>query len=190
MRALLTTMFLLLSILPARADGELAGLITPFDQQRLARFDVTMKEALAEARAGGAPDDQVVLNEALKGSALDIAAYDLSGNWKCRVIKLGGLPPLTVYPNFKCRIADDGSGYTLTKLSGSQLTGGRFFTGSGTRLVYLGAGWVAGEKPRSYGDDPKENQVAYAERRGRNRIVLMFPQPQYESKLDVMVLER
>lgn len=190
MRMLLTALFLLLSPLPSWADGEIDRIITPFDNTRIERFDQTFKAALAEARKGGAPEDVAVLNEALKGSPLEIATYDMSGNWKCRVIKLGGVLPLTVYPNFKCRIGDDGASYVLTKLTGSQLTGGRFYTMGDTRLIYLGAGWVTGEKPRKYGDAPKENQVAYVERRGRNRLVFMFPEPQYESKLDVMVLER
>jgi hypothetical protein len=59
-----------------------------------------------------------------------------------------------------------------------------------TRLTYVGAGHVAGEAPRRYGQDTTENQVAFAERRAPNRIVLMFPEPQYESKLDILVLER
>ena len=190
MRIILTALFLVLSLLPARADGDLDRIITPFDDKRIEGFDKTFKAALAEARKGGAPEDLAVLNEALKGSPLDIASYEMSGTWKCRVIKLGGGLPLVVYPNFKCRIGDDGASYVLTKLTGSQLTGGRFYTMGDTRLIYLGAGWVSGEKPRKYGDDPKENQVAYVERRGKNRLVFMFPEPQYESKLDVMVLER
>ena len=65
-----------------------------------------------------------------------------------------------------------------------------FYTLSATRLAYLGAGYVIGEKPRSYGQDPKENQVAIVERRGKNRLVFLFPEPQYESKLDILVMER
>lgn len=175
---------------PVRADGDLDRLITPADDARLEHFDATAAEALAEARKGGDASDLAVLEAALAGKALDIASFDMTGTWKCRVIKVGGLLPLVAYPNFRCRIADDGASYVLTKLSGSQLTGGRFYVAGETRLVYLGAGWVVGDAPRKYGDDPKENQVAYVERRGKNRIILMFPAPQYESKLDILVLER
>ena len=101
-----------------------------------------------------------------------------------------GQLPLVVYGWFKCRISDDGAGWMLEKLTGSQRTTGRFYTLSATRLAYLGAGYVEGEKPRAYGEDPKENQVALVERRAKNRIILLFPAPQYESKLDVLVLER
>jgi hypothetical protein len=65
-----------------------------------------------------------------------------------------------------------------------------FYTLSATRLAYLGAGYYAGEEARRYGEDAKQDQAAVAERRGENRIVIMFPAPQFESKLDVLVLER
>lgn len=175
----------------AHADGELDKRLTAFDKDRLARFDSILKEALAEASAGGTAEDLDLLNAALAGAPLPLAEdFDPTGDWKCRTIKAGGGLPLVVYGWFTCRIGDDGAGWMLEKLTGSQRTQGRFYTLSATRLAYLGAGHVAGDKPRSYGDDPKENQVAIAERRAKNRIVLMFPAPQYESKLDVLVLER
>ena len=61
---------------------------------------------------------------------------------------------------------------------------------SAKRLVYVGAGHVAGEPPRRYGDDAQQNQVAITERLAENRIILLFPEPQYESKIDILVLER
>jgi hypothetical protein len=78
----------------------------------------------------------------------------------------------------------------LEKLTGSQRTKGTFYTLSDTRLAYLGAGHYADEKPRRYGDDATRDQVALAERRAEDRIILMFPAPQFESKLDVLILER
>lgn len=174
----------------ARADGALPKLLTPFDKARLEAVDTTVAAALAEARSGGSPADVAVLDQALAGTPLDIAGYDMSGNWKCRTIKAGGALPLTVYPWFACRISDDGAGARLEKLTGSQRTQGAFYTLSDTRLAYLGAGYVAAEAPRRYGQDAKQDQVAIAERRGKNRIVLLFPAPHYESKLDILVLER
>lgn len=187
-------LFILLALaaatVPAQADGALAKLLTPFDKQRLDAVDATVNSALAEARAGGSAQDVAVLDDALAGTPLDLANHDISGSWKCRTIKAGGTLPLTVYPWFACRITEDGAGTRLEKLTGSQRTTGAFYTLSETRLAYLGAGYVTGEKPRRYGQDPKENQVAIVERRGRNKLVFLFPAPQYESKLDILVLER
>jgi len=175
----------------ALADGVLDKRLTPFDKDRLAKLDVTVASALAEARAGGTPEDVAILDAALAGTALPLAeGYDPNSAWKCRTIKAGGTLPLTVYPWFACRISEDGAGWQLEKLTGSQRTRGMFYTLSATRLAYLGAGYVNGEKPRSYGQDPKENQVAIVERRGRNKLVFLFPAPQYESKLDILVMER
>jgi hypothetical protein len=173
------------------ADGEMDKRLTPSDKQRLAGFDATLQEALAEAKAGGAPEDVKLLDAALSGTPLPLAeGYDPAGDWRCRTIKAGGGLPLVVYGWFKCRISDDGAGWKLEKLTGSQRTTGRFYTISATRLAYLGAGHYADEKPRPYGEDAGRDQVAFVERRAADRIILMFPAPQFESKLDVLLLER
>jgi Domain of unknown function (DUF4893) len=190
-----TALFTLLAMVaftaPARADGEIVRIITVGDQMKLDKFDSTLNEAVAEAKAGGSPADVQVLEEALAGKPLAIdAGPDPAGDWRCRTIKLGGTLPLTVYGWFKCRISDDGTGWVLEKTSGSQRTKGKFYTASDTRLTYLGAGHVAGEEPRRYGQTPWHNQVAYAERRGDTRILLMFPEPNFESKLDLLELQR
>jgi hypothetical protein len=176
---------------PVRADGEIIWVITVGDQLKLDKFDTTLKEAIAEAKAGGSPADVKTLEEALAGKPTPIdAGPDPMGDWRCRTIKAGGTLPLTVYGWFKCRISDDGTGWVLEKTSGSQRTKGKFYTASDTRLTYLGAGYVAGEEPRRYGQMPWQNQVAYAERRGDSRILLMFPAPNFESKLDILELQR
>ena len=191
-RILLALLVSLSAISIAKADGELDKRLTSFDKDRLARFDAILGEAVAEAMAKGAKEDAAILTAALAGTPLPLAeGFDPVGGWRCRTIKAGGTSvPLVVYGWFKCRISDDGAGWKLEKLTGSQRTTGRFYTLSATRLAYLGAGYVNGEKPRAYGDDPKENQVAVVERRAKNRIILLFPAPQYELKLDVLVLER
>lgn len=186
-----TALFLLAGAAAALADGVLDSKLSAADKQRLAAFDATLAAALAEARAGGSAADKTVLEDVIAGKPLPLAdGVDVKGNWRCRTLKLGGTLPLTVYPWFKCRISDDGAGWMLEKLSGSQRTKGFFYTVSGERLAYLGAGHVAGESARRYGQDAKEDQVAYVERRSPNRIILMFPAPHYESKFDILVLER
>ena len=175
----------------AHADGELETLLTPLDKDRLARFEAISAEALAEARAGGSQPDLAVLEAALKGSPLPLAeGFDPTGDWKCRTIKAGGGLPLVVYGWFKCRIGDDGAGWRLEKITGSQRTSGRFYTLSATRLAFVGAGHYHDEQPRRYGEAAERDQVAIAERRGEKRIILMFPAPKFESKLDILVLER
>ena len=177
---------------PALADGELDKIISDFDKARLANFDKTEAEALSEALRGD-PAEVEILTAALSGKPLPIEGdFDAVGNWRCRVIKAGGDTslPLVVYGWFKCKITDDGSGWFVTKISGSQRLTGRLYTKSATEMVFLGAGHVNDDPPRKYGEDAEHDQVAIVTRRAKDRLVFAFPAPKFESKLDVMVLER
>lgn len=175
---------------PAVADGVLDKILTQFDKDRLANFDKTRSEALSEGLRGE-PEDVEILTKALDGEPMPIASgFDMTGSWKCRVIKVGGTLPLTPYGWFKCRVSDDGSGWYLEKISGSQRLTGRFYTESDTKLIFVGAGHVNDDPPRKYGDNPKEDQVAVVTRRGKNKVLLEFPAPQYESKHDILLMER
>lgn len=191
MKHLMPVILLLAFTGVARADGELPSLLTQADKQKLAAFESNKAEALNAAREKGAPADVAILNAALQGKPLSMSgSFDATGKWRCRTIKLGGGLPLVVYPHFRCEITDDGAGWFLKKLSGSQRTQGRFYTDNDTRLVYVGAGTVNDYPPRKYGDDPNENQVAIVERLASDRLLLQFPDPYYESDFDIMVLER
>ena len=177
---------------PALADGALDKIISPFDEARLADFQKTEAQALSEALRGD-PAEVEILTAALSGKPLPIDGdFDPTGRWRCRVIKAGGDPglPLVVYGWFKCRISDDGAGWFVEKISGSQRLTGRLYTRSATELVFLGAGHVNDDPPRKYGEDAEQDQVAIVTRRGKDRLVFEFPAPKFESKLDVMVMER
>lgn len=177
--------------LPARADGTFPTSLATEDQQRLEAFETARAEAIAEARAGGSPEDVSVLDEVLSGRPSKMEPAEMAGIWRCRTIKLGGLLPLTIYRDFKCRITDDGAGLRLEKLTGSQRTGGTFYDlADETRLGYAGAGWVAGEAPMRYGSDPERNQVGYLVVLGPERMRLELPLPQVESKFDILELRR
>ena len=192
MRKILFSLLFTLSLAsPAIADGELDKLLSAFDKDRLANFEKTEAEALAEGLRGGTAEEIDTLISALAGEKLSMSgSYDPVGNWKCRVIKVGGSLPITPYNWFKCRIRDDGAGWFVEKISGSQRLTGRLYTKSDIELVFVGAGHVNDDAPRKYGQDPKEDQVAIVTRRGEDRLVFEFPAPQYESKLDVLVMER
>lgn len=175
---------------PALADGEVDRLITAHDRSRLQRYETTRREASAEARAGGNPADIAIVEAALGGERASFEGFDMTGAWRCRTIKLGGLLPLVVYDWFRCRVDDDGSGWRLEKISGSQRTTGRFFTDSESRLIYLGSFYIAGEPTPPYGSRKDSDQVGYAYRNGSSRFWIEFPQPAFESKLDVLELRR
>lgn len=186
-------LFAILVSLPASqalATGEIQNLITDADSARLRNYDSTRETALAEAKAGGAAGDIAELEKLTPRASVAFDGFDMTGNWKCRTIKAGGLSPLVIYSWFKCRVTDDGSGWMLEKISGSQRTKGRFFTDSDKRLTYLGSFFVAGETARKYGSGPQSDQVGYTFRTGSNEWRIEFPAPHYESKLDILEFRR
>ena len=189
---------ILLSVLgggPALADGAIVSLMTAADKAKLEAFDATRAKALADARAGAAAADLAELDKAMTGAALPLRNVDLTGAWRCRVIKVGrkseASPPLVVYPWFSCRISEDDAGAWLDKLTGSQRTRGLLYDDGDTRAIYLGALYYGDEKPNFYGRGAAErNQVAYVQRTGAKKLRFEFPSPEFESLLDVMELER
>ena len=192
MRKALTVALLLAALAPAPAlaTGEIENLITQADRARLEKFDAARREAMAEARREGAPQDVKVLDEIDARPKLPFSGFDMTGDWQCRTIKAGGPAPLVVYGWFRCRVADDGSGWRLEKLSGSQRTAGRFFDETETALTYLGALHFAGDRAPAYGADPDSDQVGRAFRSGEDRWRIEFPLPRHESKFDILEFRR
>ncbi|MEO3385596.1 DUF4893 domain-containing protein [Mesorhizobium sp. CAU 1741] len=172
------------------ATGEILSLITDADQQRLDGYDATRREAAEAARTGGTKEDVAIVDSILSAPQLSFEGFDMTGDWQCRTAKLGGLSELVIYSWFRCRVTDDGSGWRLEKLSGSQRTTGRFFTDSDTRLTYLGVGSVNDQPSPPYGAGPASDQVGYAYRTGEDRWHIEFPAQTYESKLDILELRR
>ncbi|MCC6890602.1 MAG: DUF4893 domain-containing protein [Hyphomicrobiales bacterium] len=186
----LVALALLLAATPSRATGEIEGLITQADRDRLAKYEATREEALKEARAGGSAEDIATLEKAISPAPQSWSSFDMTGDWQCRTIKAGGLAQLVVYGWFKCRVTDDGSGWTLTKLTGSQKTRGRFFTDSDTRLTYLGAFAVNDDPFPAYGKGAETDQAGYAFLMSPKSWRIEFPAPYYESKLDILEFRR
>lgn len=191
MRFPILTVLLICIAHSAFADGTINKIITASDKVRLASHETTKAQALSEARKGGEPADIAKLNDIFAAPTLGFGEnFDMTGNWQCRTIKLGKTTPLVIYSWFKCRVTDDGSGWMLEKISGSQRTKGRFFTDSDTRLIYLGSGFIAGEKPKKYGSGADTDEVGYAYRMSTNSFRIEFPSPALESILDVLELKR
>jgi hypothetical protein len=174
----------------ARADGPLPRLLTPADQSRLQQFDTVRADALAQARQGGSAAEVAELESAMAGEASPLQGVDLTGDWRCRTLKLGKSRPLVVHGWFRCRIDDDGAGWRLRKLDGSQRTTGRFYDLGDERMAYLGVSTLGRQRPAKYGQDAKRNQVAIAVVPGPGRLRLEFPLPRSESLLDVLELRR
>jgi len=174
----------------AFADGEVQKLMTPSDKARLEKYGETRKAAIAEAQAGD-PAEVKEFNEVLARPAIAFSDKDLTGTWQCRTIKAGGnFGVLVIYDWFRCRVSDDGSGWMLEKLTGSQRTKGRFYDDDARRAIYLGSFFVEGDPVQPYGSGPKTDQVGYAFRTGVDAWRIEFPAPYYESTLDILEFRR
>lgn len=189
-KRLIACLLMIVLTSPGLAESDLlATTLTPEDLGRLAGFSKARDDAVAEARAGAEPGELAVLDEILAGDELPVQGADIRGEYRCRVVKLGGLMPLVVYDWFRCTIGEDGIGYVLEKTSGSQRLTGHFVDDTETSLIFYGAGHYADEAPRAYGDDPARNMVGRFVKVGDDRYRLELPLPQFESNFDILELE-
>ena len=171
--------------------------VRPADAPRLEAFNAALGRALAQALAGGAPEDVALLTAALAGEP---GAPDPAGDWSCRTLKLGGLLPLVAYAPFRCRIEETAPGaWTLEKLSGSQRLRGTIRLEDG-RALYTGVGFVEGGPAAAYEDLPEDQapvergqthaQVGLFEQAGPDQARLLLPRPLLESDFDILWLTR
>lgn len=167
------------------------------EQVRLDRYQASAGKALLQALSAGSLGDVDQLQEALAGIPMAPLATTLTGEWDCRTFKLGGITPLTVYAQFKCAFAPNGTAFTFEKLTGSQRTVGRV-TMQDRTMIYLGVGYVSEEEPMAYADLPPEDfgdglyqpQVGIVEQTGPNTARILFPAPINESDFDLLYLTR
>ena len=188
MRRTLKTLLIAAAILvPAAAEAGWQDEASSFDQSRLARLDEARSQAIAEA--GDVSAARETLDAAATGGSL-------TGTWRCRTIKLGGMTSSVVYSWFRCRISDERGALRFEKISGSQRMGGTLYP-EANGYVYLGASWVKGEKPHRYSGSgasvgaqaTPDDQVGHLTATSAGARLEM-PYPLQESTLDVIELKR
>jgi hypothetical protein len=172
--------------------------LRPVDRPRIERFEEILGGAMLQALAGATPEEAMVLAAALRGEP---GQPDPVGDWSCRVIKLGGLLPISVYPPFRCRITETGPDrWRIEKLTGSQRLEGVMAVREGG-VLYLGTGYVDGGPAQGYEAFPPDEQVAvepgqtypqvgFFEQAGPGQARLLLPQPMFESDFDILWLTR
>ena len=173
---------------------------SPADVQRLSLLSESRAKGLLEA-ANGNPSDVAAARSILSAGVVSASPSRLTGTWRCRTIKLGGLTPTIVYSWFKCRISDRGGQLLFEKTSGSQRTSGTLYPDGGG-FVYLGASYVhyngANEKPPAYSgtgaaagaSQTPDDQIGLLSLTYDGRARLELPYPVQESTFDVIELKR
>lgn len=171
--------------------------------------DMQRLEQLAEAKAKGlmeagnaTPSDLAAIRSILQAGVTPASPTNVTGNWRCRMMKLGGLTPAIVYSWFKCRITAKGGRLFFEKLTGSQRTSGYLYPEGGS-FVYLGAQYVGTgygptEKRPAYSGtgaaagavDTPDDQIGLLSLTTSGRARIEFPYPVQESVFDVLELKR
>lgn len=184
----IASLLLVPSAAPAQ-DFTRAGL-TPADVTRLNERPATLLAALEEAN-GGAAKELASLRSVLAPKPMPVSDIrELAGAWRCRMIKVGGLLPLTPYGFFECRIAAAGDSATFAKTTGSQRTTGELIRADAATFIYRGVLTVNDDKPGAYGASAETDDVGLLYRIGPDRLRIEFPAPFHESKYNVMELVR
>jgi len=172
-----------------------------FDAQRLSRLDESRAKGLDEASRGASPSDLAAIDSVIHAQVTTASPSALTGVWRCRTIKLGGLTPDVIYSWFRCRISERGGALFFEKLSGSQRTSG-FLYSEGSGYVYLGASYVTAygppEKPPVYSGRgasagaaaTPDDQIGLLSLLADGRARLELPYPVQESTFDVIELKR
>lgn len=180
---------------PARAvaPADWRGVATAADRERLRNWRDAWMTALAKVQAAGRTPALAPLGALFEPDRALTAALPPSGDYRCRVFKLGarhpGLPELSVHPYFECRIDDEGEVRSLYKLSGSQRPVGLLFRDGDTRGIFLGTLMLGDEtSAMQYGQDATRDMAGIVERIGDRRWWLVLPYPAFESTLDVIEL--
>ena len=172
-----------------------------FDAQRLSRLDESRAKGLDGASRGASPSDLAAIDSVIHAQVTTASPSALTGVWRCRTIKLGGLTPDVIYSWFRCRISERGGALFFEKLSGSQRTSG-FLYSEGSGYVYLGASYVTAygppEKPPVYSGRgasagaaaTPDDQIGLLSLLADGRARLELPYPVQESTFDVLELKR
>ncbi len=170
---------------------------SPAEIDRINQLPQIRDEALADAKSGQGQGDGRAIATVMEPQARTIPAEALTGNWRCRQIKLGLMSPYIVYDAwFTCSIRSDGAGLLLEKTGGTQLFAGRLYPEQGA-WIYLGASSVRGEPRHRYSGAPPAlgaivtpgDQIGLLTGIGDNHLRLEIPAVQ-ESLLDVVEFRR
>lgn len=190
-----TVLALALAALASSARAGWQDEASAYDANRIAKLDEARAKALSEAQSGA---DIAVIRAVLDPAAQPASAEALTGAWRCRTMKLGGVTADIVYSWFRCRIAERDGSLRFEKLSGSQRLSGTLYPNDAGGFVLLGAWSVKGEPPHRYSGNhagigapaTPDDAVGVLSSTGPSSARVEFPYPVQESTFDVIELKR
>jgi hypothetical protein len=172
--------------------------ITDYDATRLAHLEAARADAVREAETRPGTGDFHAIKETFEPEAHAVPEGVLTGRWRCRQMKLGGMTGYAVFSWFPCTISHVNGGLWFQK-EGTQRMAGYLYPDEGGRWVYLGAQSAKGEPLHRYsghaafvGEDVAvDDQVGALVGIGNNRLRIDLPTPAtQESDFDAIELVR
>ena len=197
MRKAIPTSFAAALLLAIPAHAQWQDRLSSADLDRLTHLPEIREAALADAGHGPGRGDVNAIDPVMRAEGRTVPASALTGDWRCRQIKLGRMSAFMVYDRWStCSIRPVRGGLLLEKSGGSQRFAGQLFSENGA-WVYVGASNVRGEPRHVYsGASPavgaavtQDDQVGLLTGIGDNHLRLEIPAVQ-ESLLDVVELAR
>lgn len=164
--------------------------ITPADAARLAQRDAAFAAALEEVRASEFAAE-LAGNPVLYDPAVRLdSPLPPEGRYLCATHKLGGkFLAFIAYPDFACAIYGDGPTRQFVKLTGSQRPVGYIHADAKRSGVFLGSLMLGDDETLvPYGQDRERDLAGTVERIGKDHWRIVFPNPYYESTLDIIDL--
>lgn len=171
--------------------------LSDFDQGRLERLSEARSAALGEAMDASVAD-RAAIDEALGPSGRPVSARELTGNWRCRVMKIGGIAPARVYAWYPCRVSQAADGLFFEKRGGSLRIAGYIEEGP-LGMVFLGAHSVGNGPYARYSGGHRGgagaitssgDEVGIISGIGARHVRIELPYPLIESTFDVIELRR
>lgn len=153
------------------------------------------RHALDETQ-GASSEDQAAIHSIMDPVAGGRSG-SISGEWRCRSMKLGGMTPAMVYRWFHCRIWEQGGTLRFEKVTGTQRMLGTLYPEDGG-YSYRGASSAKGEPLHRYSGSgasagataTPDDQQGFLEVLADGRARIEIPHPIQESDYDVIELAR
>jgi hypothetical protein len=174
-------------------DAGWRDVATDRDRVRVREWRSAWVESLRDARAAGHSAEIEREGVLLHPDSALLRPAPPVGDYRCRVIKVGGQGDLLdyiAYPAFRCRIRPERDGrLSFVKLTGSQRPVGIIYPDDSRRMIFLGT-LQLGDERRSlrYGVDDERDMAGIVERIGDRRWRIVLPRPSFESIVDVLEL--
>ncbi len=168
---------------------------SPYDVKRLSQLDEAKSRGLSAAQSG---PDAALVHAVLDAAPVSVSQAALTGNWRCRTIKLGGMTPDIVYSWFRCRIGARDGAFTFAKISGTQRLNATLYPSELGGYVLLGALSVKAEPVHRYSGNgasagaqaTPDDVIGLLVATGPSSARIEFPYPVQESLFDVIEMKR